>query len=575
MPRPTPPHGNLAQTPFWARSGRRSVTFALMLATVATAAGAAAIPTDDARIVEVTVYRDRAEVVRRAVVELPAGASTIEFGGIPFGVESDSVRVSAEGVPATLGAVEIQDFVEKPRETAEWRAALDEVRRLESEIARLDESDTVDERLRGFLRSLAQVTAEQQAREMGEGRADPEAIVAIYELMETKGRALGEAKLDRKNRRRELGEESAVARARLQTLRPATAIRSRVAVVEVETARAGQLALRLTYLAPGASWRPTYRATLDADKGEVAVVAEGVVRQATEEDWSGVALHLSTASPALGVEPPMLMPWVLRPVHGAMSGYGGAELEESVSEEDASRYQNVLALAPGVMDAEGVPAPSEVAESEVVRSAYNVSFRVPGSSDVLADGRDHRVVLRQETLKANVVHRTVPGLDARAFLTAVTTSPQEYPLLAGPVRVFAGGAYLGSFPLKETGPGVELTIPFGVDNRIEIIRVPEPEMKSREGWTHKHRQVHKFERTIIHNLMDLDVTLVFEDRLPVSEDERIVVQMGKETTPGYRDSERRPGVKLWTIELAAGERREIVLDYTIRYPREMNLAGLD
>ena len=44
-------------------------------------------------------------------------------------------------------------------------------------------------------------------------------------------------------------------------------------------------------------------------------------------------------------------------------------------------------------------------------------------------------------------------------------------------------------------------------------------------------------------------------------DEQIEVQMGKGTTQGYRDSERRPGVKLWTIELAAGEKREVVLDY--------------
>jgi len=178
-------------------------------------------------------------------------------------------------------------------------------------------------------------------------------------------------------------------------------------------------------------------------------------------------------------------------------------------------------------------------------------------------------------LKANVVHRTVPGFNDRAFLTAVTTSPEAYPLLAGPVRVFTGGAYLGSFSLKETGPGVELTIPFGVDNRIEVLRVPEPEMKSREGWTGKQKQVHKVERTIVRNLMDHPATLVLEDRLPVSEDERIVVQIGDATTPGYRDSERRPGVKLWTIELAPGEKREIVLDYSVRWPREMTLPGLE
>jgi uncharacterized protein (TIGR02231 family) len=534
---------------------------------------AATIPADDARIVKVTVYRDRAEVIERAVVQLPAGSSTIEFGGIPFGVESDSVRVAAEGVPATLGTVEIRNLVEEPVETPEWQAAQDEVRRLERAIAALDEDDAVDQELLKFLRAMGKVTAESSARDMGEARADPEAMNGIYEMMQSRLRALANAKLERGEQRRDLREELELATAHMRTLRPAASIRSRVAAVAVESSGAGRLTLRLSYLVPGASWRPTYRATLDAEAGELALVAEGVVRQSTGQDWSGVELHLSSASPAMGVQPPMLMSWFLRPVNpNSIEESQGALAMEA---KDARFYQNTYDLAPGIVDGHAEPVPAAPLETEIVRSAYNVAFRVPGSSDVPADGTDHRMVLRQETLRANVVHRTVPGADDRAFLTAVTTSPDAFPLLAGPVRVFTGGAYLGSFSLKETGPGVELTIPFGVDNRIEILRVPEPEMKSREGWTGKQKQVHKMERTIVHNLMDRPATLVLEDRLPVPEDERIDVQVGDATTQGYRDSERRPGVKLWTIELAPGEKREIVLDYTVRWPRDLYLPGLE
>jgi uncharacterized protein (TIGR02231 family) len=551
---------------------------ALTVALAAPGPSEAAVPASNAKIVEVTVYRDRAEVVREATVDLPAGASTVEFAGIPFGIDSDSVRVTAEGVPATLGAIEIQEFAEEPRETAEWKAARDEVRRLEREIAGLDDENAVDTKLRDFLGSLAVATADKSSREMAEGRADPESIGTVYSMMESKLRSLGRAGLDRRERRRDLDDKLKVARARLQTLRPRSDIRWRTASVEVESGRAGNLTLRLSYLTPGASWVPTYRATLDADSKEVVLISEGVVRQSTGEDWTGVELHLSSAAPAMGVQPPMLTSWVLRPLQ--MAGVAGAYSDEFIQELPVPGrfYQNVTTLAPGVQDADGdgtVAEPAAVAASEVVRSAYNVSFSVPGRSDIPADGRDHRVILRQENLDANVVHRTVPGIDPRAFLTAVTTSPQDYPLLAGRVRVFAGGAYLGSYRLEETGPGVELTIPFGVDNRVEVIRVPEPDMKSSEGWSGKQRQVHKHERTILHSLMDHGITLILEDRLPVSEDERIEVEMGKETTPGYKESERRPGVKIWTLDLAAGEKREIVLDYSVRYPRELNLPGLE
>ena len=136
-------------------------------------------------------------------------------------------------------------------------------------------------------------------------------------------------------------------------------------------------------------------------------------------------------------------------------------------------------------------------------------------------------------------------------------------------------AYLGAFALEEKGPGVELTLPFGVDNRVEVVRVPLPRSAGREGLTGKQRVIQYGFRTQLHNLQDRDVTVVLEDRLPVSEDERVEVRLGKETTPGFSDSERRPGVMLWTLELAASEKREIVLAYSVRFPRDLYVPGLD
>ena len=50
----------------------------------------------------------------------------------------------------------------------------------------------------------------------------------------------------------------------------------------------------------------------------------------------------------------------------------------------------------------------------------------------------------------------------------------------GAMNTPAGAAYLGAFPLDETGPGEELTLPFGIDNRIKVERVPLPQSRSRE-----------------------------------------------------------------------------------------------
>jgi len=184
-------------------------------------------------------------------------------------------------------------------------------------------------------------------------------------------------------------------------------------------------------------------------------------------------------------------------------------------------------------------------------------------------------VLRRETLPGRILYRAVPALSPNAFLTAVTRSPDDYPLLSGRMRVFTAGAYLGSYALEEAAPESDLVLPFGIDNRIKVERLPLPRKQSREGYSGKYSQVSSRFRTSIQNTRDQAVTLVLEDRIPVAEDERIEVRLGKETTPGFRNSERRPGVMLWDIELAAGEKRELVLEYSVRHPRELTLSRLD
>jgi len=141
--------------------------------------------------------------------------------------------------------------------------------------------------------------------------------------------------------------------------------------------------------------------------------------------------------------------------------------------------------------------------------------------------------------------------------------------------VLAGGAYLGVYDVPETAPGAELTLPFGRDNRIKIGRVSQPQDHSFEGLTGRSRQVAYGSKTTVENLRDREVTLLLEDRVPVSEDERIVVEMSKATTGDHTPSKTRPGVVLWKLTLAPHEKRDVVLAYTVRYPKEMLVAGLE
>ena len=544
---------------------------------VAPAVGAATIEASKAHVTEVTVYPDRAEVVREATLEVPSGASTVEFRDIPIAADPDSLRISAKGVAAVLGAVVIRQNADTPKETPAQLALRDEVKRLEGELAKLGAQERVAAELREFLKSLRATAAQRESENIGAGRGDPATIAAVYDLLAKRLAELGDQDLARAEATARLNRELQVARAKLSAAPPGGSIQSRVAAAEIETRQAGTLTLRLSYLVSAASWAPSYRATLDPETGEVALVSEGVVRQRTGEDWTRVALRLSTAAPARGVAPPEMASLFLRPQDPrlASAGYAAEEEANQVASASAGRfYQNTLGLAPGVAQ----PAPAQEAapaEAEVVHSAYNVAFEVPGRSDVPADSADHRVVLRQESLPGTLSYRTAPAIEPAAFLTSIVRTPAQYPLLSGGMRVLAGGAYLGVYAVPETAPGAELTVPFGRDNRIKVDRVRQPQDRSTEGISGKTRQIAYEFRTSVENLRDREVTMILEDRVPVSEDERVVVEIGKSTTPDHTPSKTRPGVMLWKLTLAPRQKSTVVLAYTVRVPKDLFVPGLE
>lgn len=261
------------------RLGIPAAALAPALIVFGAAAVQAAPVTVGARIVEVTVFADRAEITREGRVDLAAGPATLSFAGLPWNVEPDSLRVTAKGTPVALGAVELKERVAEPAMTPELLAAQAEVERLDAALRSVASERKTDQSLREFLDALKATTATRESERMGEGKADPASILAAYTLLRNSLLDLGKDAVARDDRTAKLSKDLELARAKLASLRQAGPIRSRDAMVEVEAERAGSLTVRLSYLAPGASWRPAYRASLDAATGAIVLGSEAVVRQ--------------------------------------------------------------------------------------------------------------------------------------------------------------------------------------------------------------------------------------------------------------------------------------------------------
>ncbi|MFQ5767265.1 MAG: mucoidy inhibitor MuiA family protein [Acidobacteriota bacterium] len=574
---------------------RPSVSMALLVLFLSVSGlPAAEVDLPDAAIVEVTVFPDRAAITRSATVSLPAGRSVVRLMNLPWKMETNSLHVSAQGPPATLGAIDVETEAEKPVETKELQAARDEVRRIKTEMAALDGKEQTAAQMEAFLMALRATTGTRESEKLGEGKIDVEAVSSIYTFIHERLDELGAEKLKREARRKDRGRDLKVAQARLAAARPSGSIKRRTVAVEIDLASAGRLTLRLQYVTAGASWKPSYRIGLNPSSGEVGLLSQAVVKQKTGADWHDVILHLSTASPARGVKPPELPPVFLRAALRIAARRRRSALLENDVVDRMNATSGKIANSPAMKskgvsaravrgkedeDVEGaaavlVPSGNETAELEDERTSRVspiLTFHVAGPSTVPADGRDHRVTLQEARLASKLEYLAVPSRNTSAFLVAEVTAPSGYPLLAGPARVFLGAAYLGSFPLQETGPGARLKLPFGPDHRLEIHRFPVTTRKKDSLSGRDHRESHGF-RTTVANHRKTRVSVVVEERIPVSRDERIQVEMGRKTTPGWEEVEDRPGVFHWKLDLAPGQQGEVSLEYSIRYPANLLLS---
>ena len=83
----------------------------------------------------------------------------------------------------------------------------------------------------------------------------------------------------------------------------------REAVLFIEKHAGDAAEVRLNYLVANCGWAPTYTMRASADRKQVRVEYNALIHQLTGEDWAGVTLTLSTASPTLAAAGPGLAPF--------------------------------------------------------------------------------------------------------------------------------------------------------------------------------------------------------------------------------------------------------------------------
>jgi uncharacterized protein (TIGR02231 family) len=522
-------------------------------------AGAADVAAE-APITAVTVFSDRAMVTRELEVSLASGRSTVVVGGLPRGLIAESLRVEGTG-ELTIGSAEVKPVFEVELVREEERRLKGELEGLQDEKRALDDRIAAAKLQLEFISALGRDIPETANEEIVRGALNPEAWRAAWQLVGEGAASALEAIRGAAIERREVEEKIAQVRralGQIQTGAKATA----EARINVETEGAVKGRLKFSYQILGAAWRPLYDARLDSDSGRVRLTQIGEVRQASGEDWSGVALTLSTARPARGARMPDLATWFIDFYEPPIVLSDEAAMEKSVtilqSPEPAARQERA----------------AEVQQAEIHAAEFSASYAIAGQANIPADRTPHKFVIAEREFEAHLAVRIVPKITRQAYLFGEVTYEGEDSLLPGPVSLFRDGTFVGTGGLALSRPGETFKLSFGVDEKVRIDYSLLTGERSQEGLIHKDQRLERRYRIEVANFHARPIEVTLLDQLPVPRDERIKVEfLSDSTKPTDIDVEGRTGVLAWRDAYAPGQERTILFGYAVSFPEGLEVPG--
>jgi uncharacterized protein (TIGR02231 family) len=323
--------------------------------------------------------------------------------------------------------------------------------------------------------------------------------------------------------------------------------------VSLAALTSGKFRLSLSCVIFGASWHASYDARADVKEENVEFIYLGNIRQNTGEDWKSVEVSLSTARPAVGAKMPEIVPWYLRPQPPVIY----REKAEAAAEVD--RFL--------------MAAPAEMEVMQVVQLGTSVQFKVPGKMDIPSDNAHHRATILSAKLPATLSYAATPRLSPFAYLTAKLTNTTGAQWLAGRVSVFVDGDFIGTSSIEPVAANEEIDLDLGIDEGVKVER-EELIRKEDETRIFGKKKERKFkDKLTVTNHKARPVELLLIDQIPVPQHDDIVVSDVKfSEKPTARDADK--GIVKWKLSLAPGEKKEIIIEFTVTHPLDMIVVDL-
>lgn len=576
---------------------------ALLLVCSVVAGGAIAAPVEQkGKIESVTVYRGQALVTRVLELDGRQGPMELVVTELPARVMPESLYASgSEGVMIRAVRFRTRAVSREPRE--EIRKIQDQIEGVQKEMRALEASKALLAQKKTYLDRLEKFAGDKGGEDLDKGELDVDALVKLTDFLFERREELSKQQHELEEEERDLKEKLSLLQRQLAQLTTGTTRTVREAMVFLEKP-AGAATLRLNYVVSGATWQPTYTVRCAGRNERIAMEYSALIQQMSGEDWNGVDLTLSTASPNMLAAAPLLTPlWVtLRPDGAQGQPMQQAEQrgqylgQQKMNLDRLNRALQNRKQAPGGKQAQidndwtvnavanemqllDINARAEAIRqsrmTELASAVLSVSYRLDGKISLPSRNDQQMVQIASLDLDGDFYYLSIPVLTPYVYQQADVVNTSDIALLAGSVNTYLDGQFAGSDQIPMVAKGQKFTLGFGVDSQLRVSRELAEKTEKTQGGNRKLSFTYAFR---IKNYKDRAVDVRLMDRLPEAPSADIQVTLGQMSQPLsddklYRQTLRKSGILVWRIEVPGGasgaEAKTLEYAYSLEFDKNM------
>lgn len=197
----------------------------------------------------------------------------------------------------------------------------------------------------------------------------------------------------------------------------------------------------------------------------------------------------------------------------------------------------------------------------------SLEYKIDIPYSIPSDGKDYIVKIKEVKIPVNFVFKSVPKLDNDVFLISEISNWSKLNLLSGKSSIYYNGVFTGQSEIDVKILKDTLAISLNRDKNILVERTLLKEKNDKQFLGNNIKEIINWSITVKNNKTVLTKIFV-EDQFPVSENKSIVIEKLENSNGKVNE---KTGKVIWELDLEPGEKKELTLKYSVKYPNYMKL----